>query len=165
LERGLDTMVLVYSVLNGHPASVACEQLLRNHTGWFTPTLLFLEAKAILTKVYGVSAALASHKLTQVAAQPVTLVAVDSGTAQSALTLADTTGVDLMDAVLLRVAQQVGAGWVATEDQALAKVCSSLGLSPLSPLDPILRQQVAAWEAVICRPRDWPVSCAAYTIG
>ena len=27
LERGLDTMVLVYSLLQGHPALSACEQL------------------------------------------------------------------------------------------------------------------------------------------
>lgn len=53
LERGLDTMVLVYSLLQGHPAATACEQLLRAHSGWFTSTAVFFEAKSVLTKVYG----------------------------------------------------------------------------------------------------------------
>jgi predicted nucleic acid-binding protein len=40
LECGLDTMVLVYSLLQGHPALAACEQLLRARTGWFTSPLV-----------------------------------------------------------------------------------------------------------------------------
>ena len=55
LERGLDTMLLVYCTLQGHPAAPACEQFLRAHTGWFTSPLVLFEAKGILTKVYGVS--------------------------------------------------------------------------------------------------------------
>ena len=51
LERGLDTMVLVYSLLQGHPALTACEHFLRAHTGWFTSPLVLFEAKGVLTKV------------------------------------------------------------------------------------------------------------------
>lgn len=53
LERGLDTMVLVYSLLHGHPAAAACEHMLRAHSGWFTSTTIIFEAKSVLTKVYG----------------------------------------------------------------------------------------------------------------
>jgi hypothetical protein len=51
-EWGLDAMLMVYSILDAHPASTACEQFIRTHSGWFTTTLTLFEAKAILTKVY-----------------------------------------------------------------------------------------------------------------
>jgi predicted nucleic acid-binding protein len=50
LERGLDTMILVYYLLQGHPAALPCEQFLRAHSGWFTSPLVPTEAKNILTK-------------------------------------------------------------------------------------------------------------------
>ncbi len=49
LERGLDTMVLVYSLLQGHPAELRCEQFLRSHSAWFTSPFVIAEAKHILT--------------------------------------------------------------------------------------------------------------------
>lgn len=64
-ERGLDTMLVVYSSLTGHPAATDCEQFIRSRTGWFTTSLSLLEAKAILTKVYGVEVALVTDKLAQ----------------------------------------------------------------------------------------------------
>jgi len=42
LERGLDANLLVYSLLEGHPASAACEQFIRGRTGWFTTPLMLL---------------------------------------------------------------------------------------------------------------------------
>jgi hypothetical protein len=44
LQYGLDTMILVYSLLQGHPAATACEQLLRAHAGWFTSPWVLFEA-------------------------------------------------------------------------------------------------------------------------
>lgn len=56
VERGLDAMIIVYSLLDQHPASIPCEQFIRSHSGWFTTALTVLEVKAVLTKVYGVDA-------------------------------------------------------------------------------------------------------------
>ncbi len=67
-DRGLDTMVLVYSLLQGHPALSACEQLLRAHSGWFTSPLVLFEAKGVLTKVYGEDPAVVTQKLGRAAA-------------------------------------------------------------------------------------------------
>jgi predicted nucleic acid-binding protein len=58
-------MVLVYALLDGHPASAACERLIREQAGWFTTSMTLLEVKAVLTKVYGVEATQATEKLTQ----------------------------------------------------------------------------------------------------
>src|SRR5712692_4527248 len=130
VERGLDTMVLVHSFLQGHPAAQPCEQLLRSNSGWFTSPLVLVEAKNILTKVYSVDANAATAKLLQFAAGPVILLDLDQASLATAFQLADTHGLDLTDAVLLHLAHQHGAGFLATEDQRLTQVCLQLGITP-----------------------------------
>src|SRR5436309_2297644 len=65
LERGLDTMLLVYGMLQGHPAGPVREQFLRAHSGWFTSPVVLFEVKGVLTKVDGVAASDATQTLTQ----------------------------------------------------------------------------------------------------
>jgi predicted nucleic acid-binding protein len=156
LERGLDTMLLVYSLLQGHPASAPCEQFLRSRSGWFLPVSTLFESKAVLTKVYSVAAADATQKLEQVAQTALSVVPVEEAVARAALHAADSLGVDLNDAVLLQSAKAIGAGWVATDDARVAQVCPQLGLTPESPIDSALRQQIVAWEAQHLSPRGLP---------
>jgi predicted nucleic acid-binding protein len=156
LERGLDTMILVYYLLQGHPASLACEQFLRAHSGWFTSPLVLVEAKNILTKVYSVNVNAVTTKLLQFAAGPVVLLDLDEATVTSAFQLEDTYTLDITDAVLLHIIQQCGANCLATEDQRLAQACLQVGISPVSPLDTSLRQQVASWEAANLAPKGLP---------
>ena len=140
-------MLIVYSLLSNHPASTTCEQFIRTHSSWFTTTLTLLEAKAILTKVYAVDAAMASHKLAQFAAGPIVVTAVDPPIALAAMHNADGLGIDLTDAVLLQTVQARGALRLATDDTKLAQVCRQIGVTPETPIDTALRQQMAAWEA------------------
>jgi hypothetical protein len=42
------------------------------------------------------------------------------------------------------------------EDQGLARACTQLGINPISPLDAVLRQQVAAWEVANLAPKGMP---------
>lgn len=156
LERGLDTMLIVYSLLQGHPAAVPCQQFLRSYTGWFTTTLTVLEATAVLTRVYGVPPALSVQSLALFASGPVALLEVNQAAALAALSLADGLGIDLTDAVVVYLAQQHGAAFLATGDQRLSQVCSRLGITPLSPLNFSLRQQMAAWEAAPVPPKGLP---------
>jgi len=145
-ERGLDAMLIVYSLLNGHPASVACEQFIRSHTGWFTTTFTLFEAKAALTKVYGVDTALTSQKIAQFASGPIDILAVDLATALAAMNTADAMSIDLTDAVLLQTAEAQGASWLATDDSKLMQACRQVGITPESPIDATVRQQMAVWE-------------------
>jgi predicted nucleic acid-binding protein len=153
VERGLDTMLLVYSLLQGHPAAGACQQFLSSYAGWFTSPLVLFEAKNILTKVYSVDATDATKKLVQLVAGPILLVDLEATDAGPAMQIADTHGLDLTDALLLLLARQLGARYLATEDQRLAQVCATSGITPLSPLDAGLRQQAAAWEAIHVAPK------------
>jgi predicted nucleic acid-binding protein len=147
LERGLDAMLLVYSLLESHPASAICEQFLRTHTGWFTTTLTLLEVKAILTKVYGVDGHLATQKLVQVTMGPLAILSVKGATVVAAMGTADELGIDLTDAVLLQTVHEQGVTRLATDDGKLTQVCRQSGIIPENPIDTALRQQMAAWEA------------------
>src|SRR5690349_15403287 len=139
-ERGLDAMLIVYSLLDAHPASATCEQFIRTHSGWFTTTFTLFEAKAILTKVYAVDTMLASRKLAQFVAGPMVVTAVEPPTALAAMHIADVLGLDLTDAVLLQTVQARRALWLATDDTKLAQVCRRVGVTPETPIDAALRQ-------------------------
>jgi predicted nucleic acid-binding protein len=140
-------MLIVYSLLNNHPASTVCEQFIRTLTGWFTTTFTLFEAKAILTKVYAADTALTSQKLAQFAAGPIVVVGVDLATALAAMNTADALDIDLTDAVLLQTTQAQGALQLATDDSKLAQACRQVGITPETPIDATLRQQMIGWEA------------------
>jgi predicted nucleic acid-binding protein len=153
LDYGLDTMLVVYCVLNGHPARTACHQFLHGQSGWFTSPLVLFEAKAVLTKVYAVDPAAATTKLATFSTVPVTLVDLDASTVDAAFQLADVHGVDTTDAVLLQLAINKSARSIATDDQHLAQVCGQFGINAVSPLDAALRAAVAVWEAAHVPPK------------
>ena len=95
IERGLDTMIIVYSLLAAHPASAVCERFLREHTGSFVTPFILMETKALLTKVYGIEPAAVTEKLTLLAHSPVQVVTLNGTETLNALHLADTHRIDL----------------------------------------------------------------------
>src|SRR5262245_43574177 len=156
MDRGLDAMIIVFSLLKRHPAATPCEQFIKGHAGWFTSVLALFEAKAILSKVYGVDPTLATAMGSQFAQGPIIVCDVDLSLASAAFQFSDSHGLDLSDAVLLQLARQYGAQTLTTDDQALAKVSGQYGIVVDSPFDPGLRQQTAAWEAANLTPKGLP---------
>ena len=128
IERGLDAMIIVYSLLDNHPASNVCERFIRTRPGWFTTTLTLFEVKAILTKVYAVDTLFASRKIEMFVAGPIVVVEVDLATAITAMKLADALRIDMTDAVLLHTSQAIGAPFLATDDKKLAQACRQVGM-------------------------------------
>ena len=153
LTRGLDTMLVVYSLLQGHPAATPCEQFLRNQTGWFTTPLVLFEARAVLVKVYGTDPVQTTHKLTQLAQGPVTILDLTPTDALAALAFGDAHQLDLTDAALLLAAQHHSVQELATEDLRLRQVCVTLGIATTSPVDAVVRQQIDVWEASHLAPK------------
>ena len=146
-SRGLDAMLIVYSLLDDHPASAACESFIRDHVSWFTTTLTLLEAKAILTKVYAIDVNLTSQQLSQFSAGPIEIVEVDLPTILAAMQTADTLEIDITDAVLLQATRARGANILATDDRKLIQACHQVDIAVENPIDVSLRRQMASWEA------------------
>ncbi|RKU32419.1 hypothetical protein C6496_24020 [Candidatus Poribacteria bacterium] len=144
--RGLDAMLIVYSLLDNHPASTVCESFIRERTDWITTTLTLLEAKAILTKVYIVDAILASQQLSQFSAGPIEIIEVDLPMTIAAMQIANTLEIDITDAVLVQASRTRGANVLATDDRKLIRACPKVDLIPETPIDDPLRRQMADWE-------------------
>jgi hypothetical protein len=106
-----------------------------------------LEAKAVLTKVYGVDALATTQQLTRVASGPGAILPVDGARVTAAMATADALRVDLTDALLIETVSATGAGCLVTDDSRLADACRTHGITPEQPLDGALRQEIAAWEA------------------
>ena len=146
-SRGLDAMLIVYSLLDDHPASAACESFIRDHTNWFTTTLTLLEATAILTKVYAVDVNLTSQQLSQFSAGPIEIIEVDLPITLAAMQIADTLEIDITDAVLVQATRTRNANILATDDRKLIQACHQVDIAVENPIDVSLRRQMARWEA------------------
>ncbi len=145
--RGLDAMLIVYSLLDDHPASDVCESFIRNHVNWFTTTLTLLEAQAILTKVYDVDVNLASQQLSQFSAGPIEIIEVDLPITLTSMQIADALKIDITDAILLQVTRTRGANVLATDDRKLIQACHQVDIAVENPIDVSLRRQMASWES------------------
>jgi predicted nucleic acid-binding protein len=102
LERGLDTMFMVYSLLDGHPASLACEQFITSRQGWVNTPLLVIEGMAIMIKVYGVEPEIACQLATDFAYGPISILPIELEIITAAVDLSILHDVDINDAVLLQ---------------------------------------------------------------
>ena len=145
--RGLDAMLIVYSLLDDHPASTVCESFIREHTSWLTTTLTLLEAKAILTKVYDVDTNLASQQLSQFSVGPIEIIEVDLQITLTSMQIADVLGIDVTDAILLQATRAQDANVLATDDRKLIQACAQVDIAVENPIDISLRRQMANWEA------------------
>ena len=106
--RGLDAILIVYSLLDDHPASDACESFIRDHVSWFTATLTLLEAQAILTKVYDVDINLSSQQLSQFSAGPIEIIEVGLPITLTSMQIADALKIDITDSILLQATRTRG---------------------------------------------------------
>ena len=145
--RGLDAMLIVYSLLDDHPASAVCESFIRDHTNWFTTALTLFEAKAILTKVYAVDTNLTSQQLSQFSEGPIEIIEVDLPITIAAMQIADTLEIDITDAVLVQATRTRNANILATDDRKLIQACHQVNIAVENPIDVSLRRQMANWEA------------------
>ena len=145
--RGLDAMLIVYSLLDDHPASAACESFIRDHTNWFTTALTLFEARAILTKVYAVDTNLTSQQLSQFSAGPIEIIEVDLSITLAGMQIADTLEIDITDAVLVQATRTRNANILATDDHKLIQACHQVDIAVENPIDVSLRRQMASWEA------------------
>lgn len=153
LERGLDTMFMVYSLLDGHPASTACEQVITSRHGWISTPFLVVEGITIMTKVYGVESEIARRLTTGFAYGPINILPIELEIITAAADLSILHDVDINDAVLLQTCIEHGIACIATDDRRFTKICANFGIIVENPITPKIRQQMAAWEAANLPPR------------
>ena len=64
----------------------------------------------------------------------------------AAMQIADRLGIDITDAVLVQPSLTRGAEILATDDRKLIQACPQVDLTPETPIDELLRREMADWE-------------------
>ena len=146
LRRGLDSMLVVYSVVEDHSAGPTLERFLQGHSGWFVVPGIVFDVYTVLTKVYGTDAGRARAVLAEFLSGPVHVLPTDGADALAAMALSAAQGVDLTDALLLHACGKLGASRIATDDGRLSAVATAQCLVVENPIDAGLRRLVAEWE-------------------
>lgn len=143
--KAIDSNLLVYAALAGHPAMTACEQYIAGYPVWLTSIMNLIELRRVLVAVYGVSENDADAKFTDwrnaLAVEDLTTTI-----ASAALSLRHSYGVDFNDAVLLESSRKRGVTVLATDDSQLTLACAALGITVENPVTPAVRAHMTNWE-------------------
>ena len=153
---GLDTMFLVYSSLQEHPASAICEQFILSREGWVSTPLLLVEFYSVLTRNYGVDRQSARQKTMEIVGKPIEILSLEEHTVTAAIRLASEHNLDTNDAILLQTCLNSDINIIATDDRRFARACDDWGISVENPITPTVRQQMADWEEANLPPRGLP---------
>jgi len=155
-QRGLDTMFLVYSSLQEHPASAICEQFILSKEGWVSTPLLLVEFYTVLTRNYGVDRQSTIQKTMELVDKPIEILSLEGHTVAAAIRLANEYNLDTNDAILLQLCLTSSINVIATDDRRFAHACDDLGITVENPITAVVRQQMAVWEEANLPPRGLP---------
>ena len=150
LKKILDSNILIYSILEGHPASEACEQLIISGEGkfnWVTSPITYYETFHILIRVYGMEPSQVLNKIKEVMDLPFDIQPLDSRIIITSLEKSIFHSIDMNDSVLLMMGINLGIPIIATDDRKLIKACENYGITCENPITETLRDEMRAWES------------------
>lgn len=143
--KAVDSNLLVYASLLDHPAVSACERYLAAYPTWVCNVVNLVEMRHVLVSVYGLAEHDADVKFSDFRAA-VLADALTPALADAAVALRRAHGVDFNDAVLIQTCLNRGVTILATDDTRLASACTSLGITPETPIDDHVRREMSTWE-------------------
>jgi predicted nucleic acid-binding protein len=147
----IDSQLLVYSVIESHPAQDVIQAAL-TRDAWGSTILTLGEVYHVLTRDYRVTSADARELTLGLAHSNLHWVGLDAVEASAAIVTRSTQSIDLADAVLLSLAAS-DPGVLVTSDRRLLGVAVSQGVAVRNPIDPPLSVAVARWEAQNLPPK------------
>lgn len=139
-------MLVVYSLLGGHPAAESCEAFLSSRSHWRSSVLVQIEVRSVLIKAYSVAPESVDAGLSLLSKR-VHFAELTSDALENALELSRTSSLDLTDAVLLQECLEAGINVLATDDRKLRNAAIERGIEVATPVDEQLRKRVSEWEA------------------
>ncbi|MEM3046871.1 MAG: type II toxin-antitoxin system VapC family toxin [Candidatus Bathyarchaeia archaeon] len=157
LRKVLDANVIVYSLLEDHPAGEACDRLLRSgRYDFYTTPLTPFEVYFILRRVYNVRREEASSRALSLFDSPLRFTAIGPEDARRALERCVTRSVDANDSLLIQLCLRSEIPSLASDDQRLLKACEEEGVQPQSPLGEEHRRRMQQWEEEKLPPSGLP---------
>ena len=149
IEKILDSNILIYSILEDHPASDVSEKLLlscENKFTWTTSPITFLETFHVLIKIYGQDKSKTLHKIKEAMKSPLDIKPLNMQLIFSSLEKSIKHLIDTNDAILLQIAIDFGIPIIATDDKKLINACESYGIICENPINDNIRKHMSEWE-------------------
>lgn len=141
--RWIDTPLLVYSRVEGHPAKQQIADLLAEEE-WASSVLVLLEVHQVLLRQYGQSHLVAAQEVDGLAASSIEWMAADVRQTRSIARERRETGLGGADAALLLLCEE-DHGSLFTLDGRLLRIAGERGLTASPLLDRSMIDRVQAW--------------------
>jgi len=146
-KKGLDANIIVYSLLDGHPASEPCDAYIKDSRHkFYTTSLTPFEVYFALHRVYGVPRPSAASKALSLLDAPLTIVDVRSSHLHAAITRCETKGLEANDSLLIEMCLSLEIPSLASDDRRLLKACEEQGIHPECPIGEDQRRRMQVWE-------------------
>lgn len=145
----IDTNLLVYALIEDHPAADVCEAFIREegqHHRLATTPLTPFEVYYVLWKVYGLERREAFEKASTIFETPLDFVSINGVCAQEALRICFGKGVESNDSLLLKASIHYGIPSLASDDRRLLEACREEGVYTQCPINEELRKEMRKWE-------------------
>lgn len=157
MRKTVDANVIVYSLLDDHPAADACDSLLRSgrYDFYATPLTPF-EVYFVLRRIYGVEKKEASNRALSLFDSPLSFTEIGRDEAETALRRCVTYDIDANDSLLIQSCLRFGIPSLTSDDQRLLKACEEEGIQPQSPIGEEHRRKMVLWEEEKLPPSGLP---------
>jgi len=147
LRKAIDANIIVYSLLEDHPAAQVCDSLLRgDRYDFYTTPLTPFEVYYALRNVYGIEREKASKKALSLFESPLKFSVMSPEHAKAALERCIVHGLDSNDSLLIELCLSSQIPSLASDDRRLLKTCGEMGIQPQSPVSEDQRLMMRLWE-------------------
>jgi len=149
LKKILDSNILIYSLLEEHPASKVCEALILSYKDkfeWITSPITFIETYYVLLNIYEQESSQILQKIQQILKTSINVKDLDKNLVLLSLEKALNHQIDTNDSILLQIGIDFGISIIATDDKKLIEVCKNYGIICENPITEDIRNEMTIWE-------------------
>ncbi|MEM3563221.1 MAG: type II toxin-antitoxin system VapC family toxin [Candidatus Jordarchaeaceae archaeon] len=149
LRKMIDTNILVYALVENHPATATCDDFIRRVSEkklLMTTPLTPFEIYYVLWRIYGLNRDKAFEQAVSLFDSPIEFTHITEEDAHMALRKVVEHSIEANDALLLISCLKQGASSLATDDTRLLKACQQEGVHTEEPIDTKVSQNMETWE-------------------
>lgn len=157
LKKALDTNILVYALLENHPASAVCDGFIKSgkYDFYATPLTPF-EVYFVLRRVYNITKDKAASTVLALFDSPLRFTEIGAEDARIAMKRCIRHGLDSNDSLLIQACLRSGIPSLASDDRGLCKVSEAEGIQTQSPIEEKHRKSMQHWEEENLPPSGLP---------
>nr|MDO8045084.1 type II toxin-antitoxin system VapC family toxin [Candidatus Baldrarchaeota archaeon] len=149
MKKLIDANLLIYALIEDHPASSVCEAFIRKENRYrklYTTMLTPFEVFHVLWRIYGLKREQAMEKALSLFNSPLSFIPITEEVARISLEKIVEYKIDSNDALLLTSSILYDIPSLASDDRKLLKASNEEGIHTQSPINEKLRRDMNEWE-------------------